>query len=74
MKPREVPITRAHVVQWLQGYNGPLEDVPQLRNRLKHHSRLGDLADVLVENTGNDSLPPTIKLIDLLMLDIKSYA
>lgn len=74
MRVREIPFTRADILLWLQGYNGPLSDNPTLRTRLRAQSRLGHLADEVIENEGNDSLPPTITLLELILLDIRSYA
>ena len=75
MRPRDVPVTRAMVLLWLVSWHQPLVDTPALRNHIKNPSRLGAaLADTLVDNEGNDSLPPQITLLDLLMLDIQSYA
>jgi hypothetical protein len=75
MRPREVPVTRAMVILWLVSWHQPLVDTPALRNHFKNPSRLGTaLAATLVDNEGNDSLPPQSTILDLILLDIKSYA
>jgi len=75
MRPRDVPVTRAMVIAWLATWHQPLVDTPALRNHLRNPSRLGAaLADTLVDNEGNDSLPPQTTVLGLILLDLKSYA
>jgi hypothetical protein len=75
MRPRDVPVTRAMMLLWLSTWNQPIQDTPAFRNHLRNPSRMGAaLADTLVDNEGNDSLPPQTTVLGLILLDLKSYA
>jgi hypothetical protein len=72
MRPRDVPFTREDVVGWLAEYDGQIRDTKKLRDYLT--DKLGDHAEESVDTQGNDSLEDTTGLVDLIVMDLDSYA
>jgi hypothetical protein len=75
VNPQDVPVTREDVFQWLSEYNGQIKDTKKLRDYLAKKLQEKDLApDATVNTTAMDSLDDETSVVDMIMLDLESYA
>jgi len=72
MRQRDVPFTREDVAGWLADYDGKIEPTKKMRSYLE--SKLGELSDEPVDTVEHESLGDTTALIDLILMDLPSYA
>lgn len=72
---REVEITREDMSRWLEDYDGEIRGTKKMREFLSGKLEAeGFDPGELIDTTTNDSLADGTTLIDMLLLDIESYA
>ena len=75
LSPREITITREDVHGWLEEYEGQQRATKKLRDYLSEKIIEADLdPEATVDTTSNDSLTNETALVDMILLDIESYA
>ena len=72
MRARDVPFTREDVAGWLADYDGKIKPTKKLKEYLE--GKLGELAEEAIDTQEHESLGDTTSLIDMILMDLPSYA
>jgi hypothetical protein len=74
-RTRDVEVTREQVHAWLQTFDGQIKPTKKMKDYLEaKFTEAGIDPRFKVDTTGNDSLPDKTKLVDMILMDIESYA
>lgn len=74
MKPRDVPVTRADVQAWLDQYQGQKKPTKKMRDHLITKLQALGLDTVDVDTHDHQDLKDTTPLVDMILMDLDSYA
>lgn len=73
LNPREIPITRDQVYEWLTEYDSDPESRGELREFLDAKVDELGLTDTDINTTEHDSLGDSTSVVDMILLDLDSY-
>jgi hypothetical protein len=74
LKPRAVPVTREHVYEWLQEYEGQQRSTKKMREFIEGKlEEMGLDPTTKIETPEHENLPDEMDLVDMILLDIESY-
>jgi len=72
--PRDIPVTREQVYDWLQEYEGQIRGTKKMREFIVEKLEEAEIdPEQMVDTASNDSLEAETALADVILLDIESY-
>lgn len=76
VKPRDLPITREQVSEWLTGYKRA-KNLPSFNTGLREHlaKKIADLKldDTMVDTSGHEDRAAITPVLDMILDDLESY-
>lgn len=74
INPRDTPVSREEVLEWLQEYNGRIRDTKRLREYLEAKLVAKGLGEGDTVNTSEmENLGDETSIVDMIILDLDSY-
>ncbi len=74
VNPRDIPVTREEVHEWLQEYQGQVRSTKRMAEFIDEKLRDKEIDPAqLVNATANDSLQDETTVLDMILMDIESY-
>lgn len=74
MRPRDVPVTRDDVASWLAEFQGQKKPTKKMRDHLTAKLQSLGLDTVQVDTHEHQDLKDTTPLVDMILMDLDSYA
>ena len=74
INPRETTVTRFIVQQWLDEFKESGKDESELRAFLEEKISIMGVEDTEVDTTENEYLRDITPLVDMILMDLDSYA
>lgn len=72
--PRDIPITREQVWEWLQEYDGQLRETIKLRTFLMEKVEALELEDPILDTSRREDIEgDEAHVVDMILGDIESY-
>jgi hypothetical protein len=74
MSARDIPVTREMLYEWIQDYDGQVRSTQKMRDFLQAKLEELGLGEVVVDTSNHDDLVDETPLVDMILLDVDSYA